>query len=136
MLTAKARYNYKRDCRKQKVNKLSLVQKQAKQRWAAAVSCSGAMPRTHQQGDESIFEFDCMNHPWVKIHSTHQAWFSDLVAFCRVCGSVNSKKGTMQKECKGRPIRQAKKSEPNGLKVIRLMSQGLPPPGMKRWPRA
>ena len=42
----------------------------------------------------------------------------------------------MQKECKGRPIKQAKTSEPNGLKVIRLMSQGLPPPGMRKWPRA
>ena len=136
VLTAKARGNYTRDCRKQKVNKLRLVKRQAQQRWAAAVSSSGAMQRTHQQGDERIFDCDCMNHSWAKIHSTHQAWFSDLVAYCRVCGSVNSKKGTMQKECKGRPIRRAKKCQPTLFKVIRLMSQGLPPPGMKGWPRA
>ena len=42
----------------------------------------------------------------------------------------------MQKECRGKPIKQAKKSEPNGLKVIRLMNQGLLPPGMTTWPRA
>ena len=42
----------------------------------------------------------------------------------------------MQRPCKGIPVRQAKTSGPNGLKVIRLMSQGLPPPGMRKWPRA
>ena len=78
------------------------------------------MPRTQHQGDECTFDFECANHPWAKIHQTDQAWFIDLVAYCRVCGSVNSKKGTMQKEGRGRPIKRAKKSEPNGLKVIRL----------------
>ena len=104
------------------------------QRWAAAVACSGAVPKIHQQGDERAFDFEFHNHPWATIHATHQAWFRDLVAFSRVCGSVNSKKGTTQRPCKGRPIRQAKKSEPNGLKVIRLMTQGLPPPVMRKWP--
>ena len=33
----------------------------------------------------------------------------------------------MQKECRGRPIRLANKSDANGLKVLRLMNQGLPP---------
>ena len=35
----------------------------------------------------------------------------------------------------GRPIRMGNKSEPNGLKVRRLMGQGIPPTGMKTWPR-
>lgn len=33
-------------------------------------------------------------------------------------------------------MKQAKESGPNGLKVIRLMNQGLPTLGITKWPRA
>ena len=46
--------------------------------------------------------------------------FCGLVAFCRICGAVKSKKGTMQNQCKGRPIMEKVKYEPNGLKVIKM----------------
>ena len=104
------------------------MKKQSKERWAAAVSASGTLPRTQHHGDGCTFDFACNNHPWANIHQTHQAWFVDLVAYCRGCGSANTKKGTMQKECRGRPIKNDTKSEPNGLKVIRLMNKGFPPP--------
>ena len=58
---------------------------------------------------------------------THEAWFIDLVPFCRTCGAMNSKKGTMQKPCPGMPSRQKGRLEPYGLKVIRLMTQGFLP---------
>ena len=74
-----------------------------------------------------MFLFDCSNRPWANMHGSHEVWFCDLVAFCRTCGAVNSKKGTMQNQCKGRPTKEKGKSEPNGLKVIRPMIQGLPP---------
>ena len=116
-------------CRRHGRNKIRLVKKQAKERWTAAALASDTIPRTQHQGDECAFDFEGANHPWAKIHPTHQAWFANLVAYCRVCGAVNSKKGTMQKRCDGRPTKIANKSEPNGLKVLRLMNQGLPPPG-------
>ena len=99
---AKARKDYARDCRKHSRNEVRLVKKQAKEKWAAAVSASGTVPNTHHQGDECTFDFECANHPWAKIHATHHAWFADLVAYCRVCRSVNSKKGTMQKRMQGK----------------------------------
>ena len=126
VLTAKARQDFARDCKHQGRNKIRVVKKQAKERWTSAAAASYAMPRTQHQGDECTFDFDTAEHPWAKIHDSHQAWFADLVAYCRICGAVNSKKGTMQKRCEGRPVKLEKKSEPNGLKVIRLMGQGLP----------
>ena len=130
VLTAKARRDFARDCKQQGRNKIRLFKKQAKERWVSAAAAASSLPRTHYQGDECTFDFDTPEHPWAKIHESHQAWFADLVAYCRVCGAVNSKKkGTLQKQCGGRPVRMENKSEPNGLKVIRLMGQGSPPPG-------
>ena len=110
ILTVKACANYKRDCKEAKWAKLRKVKKQAKQRWAAAAAGSGAMPRVQTQGDNSVCDFGCRNHPWAKIHNSHEAWFADQVAFCRICGPVNSEKGTMQRQCKGRPTRTKGKS--------------------------
>ena len=38
----------------------------------------------------------------------HKAWFCDIIAFCRICGASNSKKGAMQMICEGRPTREGK----------------------------
>ena len=127
ILVAKARASYKKDCRKAKWSKLWIRKKQAKPRWAVAAAGSGSMPRVQKQGDDCIFDFDCRNHPWAKIHVSHEVWFCDLVVFCRICGAVNSKKGTMQNQCRGRPSKVKGMSEPNGLNVIRPMTQGRPP---------
>ena len=118
--------NYKKDCREAKWAKLRMCKKQTKQRWAAAVAGSGSMPMAQKRGDDCTFEFCCRNHPWAKMHGLHEAWFSDLVAFCGICGAVNSKKETMQNQRKGRPTKEKGKSEPNGLKTIRVMKQGSP----------
>ena len=75
VLTAKARKNYKKDCMRYNRSKIRLVKKQAKESWTAVVSASGTMPRIQHQGDECTFDFECTNHPWAKIHATHQAWF-------------------------------------------------------------
>ena len=109
------------------MGKVEVCKKQATQRWIVAATASGTMPRVQEQGEANTFNFNCKNHPWARIHGAHEAWSCDIVVFCRVCGASNFKKGAMQKQCKGKPAREKCKSEPNGLKVIRLMTQGRPP---------
>ena len=85
------------------------------------------MPRVQRQGDDCVFDFGCTNHPWAKIHSSHESLFSDLVAFCRICGAVNSKKGTMQRQCRGRPTRTKGNLSHTASRLLDTCPRAFPP---------
>ena len=72
-ILAKAMQDYNADCRVARWAKIRLVKKAAAQRWAEAATTSGAMLRLREHGEANTFDLDDPNHPWAKIHDTHEA---------------------------------------------------------------
>ena len=128
VLTAKARRDFAKDCKQQGRRKIRLVKKQAKEKWASAAAAANAVPRTHFQDDECTFDFDTAEHPWAKIHESHQAWFADLVAYCRVCGAVNSKKRHNAKTVWGKTCQNKEKVRTQWTQSDTPHGAGLPTP--------
>ena len=83
------------------------------------------MPPVYRMGVENTFNYTDSEHPWAKIHLSHEAWFCDRIAFCRQCGCSAAKKSTLHEKCLGARI--PGKAEPHKAKIIRRMTGGLVP---------
>ena len=117
--------------------RLKLLKKTHATEWLASALASSTMPPVYRMGARNTFNYTDSNHPWAKIHSSHEAWFCDRIAFCRQCGCSAAKKSTLYKKCLGAPERTQGQPEPHRAKVIRRMTKGLVPPGHNnKWPNA
>ena len=77
--------------------RLRLLKKSHAKEWLANALASSTMPPVHRMGTKNTFNYSDANHPWAKIHSSHEAWFCDRIASCRQCGCSASKKSTLDK---------------------------------------
>ena len=134
IITARARKEIRASTINEGKTRLRLTNKTNAIKWKEAAHRSSTIPRLYQHGPANTFDFADRCHPWANICKSHEVWFCDLIAFCRKCGATSSKKGTLQKRCKGMKEREKGKAETQGGKVVRLMSQGKLPPGHVRWP--
>ena len=117
IITARARKEIRTSKMKEGKAKLRLAKKTNAIAWKQAAHRSSTLPRLYEHGPANTFDFSDRSHPWANIDKSHEVRFCDLIVFCRRCGSSSSKKGTLQKECKGLKAREKGRRR---LKAARL----------------